>query len=120
MAIKSLYNSQEATVRTEYGNTEWFNIEQVVRQGCILSPYAFNAYSEAIIKNADLDVGVNIVGSKNKLTYADDTTLTTSEENLQTIILSVKEHNENAGLYLNTQKKKKIFLCLLLNYKISD
>ena len=32
----SLYNRQEATVRTEKGNTEWFNIGKGVRQGCIL------------------------------------------------------------------------------------
>ena len=38
----SLYNRQEAPVRTEKGNTEWFNIGKGVRQGCILSPYLFN------------------------------------------------------------------------------
>ena len=38
----SLYNRQEATVRTEKGNTEWFNIGKGVRQGYILSPYLFN------------------------------------------------------------------------------
>lgn len=30
--IKNLYTNKEATVKTEYGNTDWFNIEKGVRQ----------------------------------------------------------------------------------------
>ena len=30
--------------------TEWFQIQKVVRQGCILSPGLLNLYSEYIIK----------------------------------------------------------------------
>jgi len=37
--IKSLHTKQEAAVRMEYGNTEWFEVRKGVRQGCILSPY---------------------------------------------------------------------------------
>jgi hypothetical protein len=44
--IKSLYKKQEAAVRTEYGNTEWFEVRKGVRQGCILTHYLFNMYSE--------------------------------------------------------------------------
>ena len=39
--LRGLYDEQEATVRTIYGNTEWFKINKGVRQGCILSPYLF-------------------------------------------------------------------------------
>ena len=38
--------SQEATVRTEHGTTDWFQIRKGVRQGCILSPCLFNLYVE--------------------------------------------------------------------------
>ena len=36
--LRNLYAGQEATVRTEHGTTNWFQIGKGVRQGCILSP----------------------------------------------------------------------------------
>ena len=42
--LRNLYASQEATVRTGHGTTDWFQIEKGVRQGCIL----FNLHVEYI------------------------------------------------------------------------
>ena len=53
--LRNLYVDQEATVRTKYGTTHWFKIEQGVHQGCILSPCLFNLYVEYIMINAGLD-----------------------------------------------------------------
>ena len=39
---RNLYASQEATVRTGHGTTDWFQIGKGVCQGCILSPCLFN------------------------------------------------------------------------------
>ena len=36
--LRNLYAGQEATVRTEHGTTDWFQIGKGVCQGCILSP----------------------------------------------------------------------------------
>ena len=36
--LRHLYAGQEATVRTEYGTADWFQIGKGVCQGCILSP----------------------------------------------------------------------------------
>ena len=36
--LRNLYTSQEATVRTGHGTTDWFQIRKGVCQGCILSP----------------------------------------------------------------------------------
>ena len=36
--LRNLYASQEVTVRTGHGTTDWFQIGKGVRQGCILSP----------------------------------------------------------------------------------
>ena len=34
--LRNLYAGQEATVRTGHGTTDWFQIREGVRQGCIL------------------------------------------------------------------------------------
>ena len=44
--LRNLYAGQEATVRTEHGITDWFQIRKGVNQGCILSPCLFNLYAE--------------------------------------------------------------------------
>ena len=44
--LRTLYSNQESAVRTACGDSEWFKIEQGVRQGCILSPHLFNAYAD--------------------------------------------------------------------------
>ncbi len=36
--LRRLYTNQEATVRTEFGETDNIDIGKGVRQGCILSP----------------------------------------------------------------------------------
>ena len=53
--LRNLYASQEATVRSGHGTTDWFQIGKGVRQGCILSPCLFNFYAEYIMQNARLD-----------------------------------------------------------------
>ena len=52
--LRNLYVGQEATVRTGHGPTDWFQIGNGVRQGCILSPCLFNLYAEYIMRNAEL------------------------------------------------------------------
>ena len=109
--IRSLYTNQEAKVRTEYGDTESFSIGKGVRQGCVLSPYLFNMYSEYIMRLAnleELDIGVKMGGRQiNNLRYADDTTLLSeSKEDLLQLVTSVKEKSAQAGLYLNLKKTK--------------
>ena len=53
--LRNLYAGQEATVRTEHGTTDWFQIRKGVCQGCIYSPCLFNLYAEYIMRNAELD-----------------------------------------------------------------
>ena len=63
--LRNLYASQEATVRTGHGTTDWFQIGKGVCQGCILSPCLFNLYAEYIMRNTGLEetqAGIKIVG----------------------------------------------------------
>ena len=72
--LRNLYGGQEATVRTEHGTIDWFQIMKGVHQGCILSPSLFNLYAEHIMRNAGLDeaqAGINTAGRNiNHLRYA--------------------------------------------------
>ena len=76
-----------------------------------IAPFLFNLYAEYIIHNARLNeaqAGIKIVGRNiNNLRYAEDTTLMAeSEEELNSLLMKVKEENEKAGLKLNIQKMK--------------
>ena len=109
--LTNLYASQEATVRTGHGATDWFQNGKGVCQGYILSPCLFNFYAEYIMWNAGLDeaqAGIQIAKRNiNNLRYADDTTLMAeSKEELKSLLMEVKEENENVGLKLNIQKTK--------------
>ena len=85
---------QERTVRTRHGTTDWFQIGQGVRQGCILSSYLFNLYAEYNMRNAGLEeaqAGINIAGRNiNNLRYADDTTLMAESEELKSLLMKLK------------------------------
>ena len=89
--LRNLYAGQEATVRTEHGTTDWFQMGKA-----ILSPCLFNLYAEYIMRSAGLEetqAGIKIAGRNiNNLRYADDTTLTAeSGEELKILLMKVKE-----------------------------
>ena len=109
--LRNSYVSQEATIRTGHGTTDWFQIGKAVRQGCVLSPCLFNLHAEYIVRNAGLEeaqAGLKIAGRNiNNPRYADDTTLMAeSEEELTSLLMKVKEESEKVGLNLNIQKTK--------------
>ena len=108
--LRNLYANQKATVRTEFGETEQFDIGKGVRQGCILSPLLFNIYAENIMRDVldKWEGGVSIGGRViTNLRYADDTTLIAgTKEDLTEIMERVRKTSEKAGLYLNVLKTK--------------
>ena len=109
--LRNLYAGQEATVRTGYVTTDWFQIRNEVHQDCILSLCLFNFYAEYIMRNAGLDEAqarIQIARRNiNNLRYADDTTfMAGKEEELKSLLMKVKEKNEKVGLKLNIQKTK--------------
>ena len=101
--LRNLYADQEATVRNGHGTTDWFQIGNGVRQGCILSSCLFSLYAEYIMQNVELDeaqAGIKIAGRNiNNLRYADNTTIMAeSEEELQSLLMKVKEESEKVAL----------------------
>ena len=74
--LRSLYAGQVATIRTEHGTTDWFQLRKGVCQGYILSSYLFNLYAEYIMQNARLDeaqAGIKFTGG---ISIASDTQIT--------------------------------------------
>ena len=109
--LRNLYASQEATVRTGHGTTDWFKTEKGVYQGCTLSPCLFNLCAEYIMQNARLEAskaGIKIAERNfNNLRYANDATLMVeSEEKLKSLWMRIKDESEKNGLKLNIQKTK--------------
>ena len=95
--LRNLYSGQEATVRTGHETKDWFQIGKGIRQGCILSSNLFNFYAEYIMWTSRPDeaqAGIKIARRNiNNLTYADDTTLVESEEELKSLLMKVKEES---------------------------
>ena len=109
--LGNLCAGQEATIRTGQEITDWFQIGKGVRHGCISSPCLFTLYAEYIMRNPRLDeaqVGIKIAGRNiNNLRHADDTTLMEeSEDELKSLLMTVKDVSEKAGLKFNFQKTK--------------
>ena len=101
--LRNLYAGQQATVRTEDGTADWFQIRKGVSKGCILSPCLFKLYAEYIMQNAQLDeaqAGIMVVGRNiNNLRYAEETTLMAEcEEKRMSLLMKVKGESETSGL----------------------
>ena len=97
--LRNLYASQEATVRTGHGATDWLQIGKGVCQVCILSTCLFNFYAQYIMRNAGLEeaqAGIKIAGRNiNNLRYTGDTTfMAESEEELKSLLMEVKKESE--------------------------
>ena len=92
----------------------WATVHGIAKSRTRLSDFTFtlfNLYAEYIMRNTGLDeaqAGIKIAGRNiNSLRCADDTTLMAeSEEELNSLLMKVKEKSEKAGLKLNIQKTK--------------
>ena len=80
--IKSLYDNVESAVKVNNDLTDWFEIQNGVKQGCILSPTLFSMLINDLaedINTAELGVQCkeNIVSS---LLFADDLVILAENE----------------------------------------
>ena len=109
--LRNLYAGQDTTVRIGHGTMDFFQIGKGICQGCILSPCLFNSYAEYIMQNAKLHVAQARIKldrrNINNLRCANDTTLMAeSEEELNSLLMKVKEESGKAGLKLNIQNNE--------------
>ena len=70
----------------------------------------------------EAQAGIKIAGrNSNNLRYADDTTLMAeSEEELKSLLMTVKEKSEKVGLKLNNQKTKIIASSPIISWQINE
>ena len=109
--LRNLYAGQETTEPDKEQWMNWFQIGKGVCQGCILSSCLFNFYAEYTMWKAGLDeaqAGIKISRRNiNNLRYAEDTTLVAeSEEELNSLLMKVREESEKADLKLIIQNRK--------------
>ena len=106
--ITNLYWHKKAAIRIEDQLSPLIPIKRGVRQGCVLSPYLFNIYTEFIFRESNDLKGITIHGQNiNNLRYADDTALIADDiKNLQNVVDKVKEVSSRAGLEMNVKKTK--------------
>ena len=102
--------SQEATVRTRHGTTDWFKLGKE----CVKVVYCHHDYLTYMQSTSCQMLGwmKHKLESRlwgeiiNNLRYADDTTLMAESEEELKSLLKVKEESEKIGLKLNIQKMK--------------
>ena len=102
---------------------DWFKIGKGIHQGCVLSPCLLNFYAEYIMENVELhesQVGIKIARRNiSNLRYVDGTILMAKiEEDLNSLLMLMKEESEKADLKLNIQKTKIIVYGPICSWQI--
>ena len=127
--IKSLYDNVESAVKVNNDLTDWFEIQNGVKQGCILSPTLFSMFINDLaedINTAELGVQCkeNIVSS---LLFADDLViLAENEVNLQGLLNILSNWCDKWGIKINSSKTKcmhfrnKRKLCSVFHFEIGE
>ena len=88
---------------------DWFKIGKGIHQGCILSPCLFNLYAESRLPG-EISTTSDI--------QLDTTRMVESEEELNSLLMRVKEESEKAGLKLNIQKTKIMASIPIMSWQI--
>ena len=90
-------------------NSEGIQIKREIRQGCVLSPYLYNLFTELIFRVIENDDKGVPIGERrtSKLRYADDTGMATeSERKLQVLVNRENEEGKHFGIKSSIKKAK--------------
>ena len=92
--LRNLHADQEATVRSQHGATDWFQMRKGVCQGYILSPCLFNLNARYTMRNVGLEeaqAGIKISGRNiSSLRYSDDTSLIAESAEVKSLLMKAK------------------------------
>ena len=107
--IKNIYNNDKACVKMHNRCTENFEINQGVRQGCVLSPLLFNIFLSDLAKTLDTAGSKIQVNDQelNTLFWADDIIMFAKTENtLRDMLKTLEVYSNENKLEINTDKTK--------------
>ncbi len=110
VALKKMYERVESCVRVDDSLTDWFEVSNGVKQGCILSPTLFSLFMEDLVQEIkDLKQGVVCADVMvSLLLFADDIVLIApNPQNLQAMIDTVTNWCGRMGIRINTSKTKE-------------
>ena len=114
--VKAMYKVCKSSVRSMYGEVQWFEVKCGVRQGSVLSPLLFIIFMDAVVRQ--------LRDSSTSYVYADDTAAVQfSEEELQSIAEDWNNALSAYGMRINSAKSEVI--CIMrepieLNIMIND
>ena len=109
--LKEYYKKVQSAVRLDGGNTEWFDVNVGVRQGCVISPLLFDVFVDGLAREVKaLNLGVAAGGSRlSLLLYADDiVVLADSVKDLQRMMKAVEGFCRRWRLQVNMSKTKVV------------
>ena len=112
--IKNIYINDKACLKINDKITDTFEVNQGVKQGCVLSPLLFNIYMADLPKIFDEDLITTHPTTKHPscLIWADDIiTLSETEEGLNKMLNSLAKYCEENELVVNIDKTK----CMICN-----
>ena len=72
--LKDYYKKVQSSVRLDGGNTEWFDVDVGVRQGCVISPLLFDVFVDGLAREMKA-LGLGVAAGEGLLfllLYADD------------------------------------------------
>ena len=109
-AIQSLYNSMSCSVKVNNFQTDWFNVTQGVKQGCVISPTLFSIYVNDLAQEIEnLNCGVSLEKSLHVsvLFYADDIAiLSETEDGMQIMLDKLNDWCAKWRITINESKSK--------------
>jgi hypothetical protein len=116
--VKMLYNRVDSKVIFGQFESEMFQVQNGVKQGCILSPCLFNLVMEDMENMLKGCEGVKVASQKvNGLFYADDIVLLGSSEQELLCMLTIAEtFSKKWGLLFNSKKSQ----VLIIGKRLSD